>query len=81
MTDTDIVIGVDAGGSKTRVVVATSAGETLAEVVGPAAAMSPGNAEQSATVIAELVASALASGEQGDRVPRALYAGVAGTGR
>ncbi|MGI9090318.1 MAG: BadF/BadG/BcrA/BcrD ATPase family protein [Gemmatimonadaceae bacterium] len=81
MTDTDIVVGVDAGGSKTRVVVATSTGDTLAEVVGPAAAMSPGNAEHSATVIAGVVASALASAEQGDRVPRSLYAGVAGTGR
>lgn len=85
MTDTDVVVGVDAGGSKTRVVVATSTGDTLAEVVGPAAAMSPGNAEHSAAVIAEVVASALASAlasaEQGDRVPRALYAGVAGTGR
>lgn len=80
-TDTDIVVGVDAGGSKTRVIVATSAGDTLAEVAGPAAAMSPGNAEHSASVIAEVVTSALASAEQGDRVPRALYAGVAGTGR
>ncbi|MGI8509309.1 MAG: BadF/BadG/BcrA/BcrD ATPase family protein [Gemmatimonadaceae bacterium] len=77
----DFVVGIDAGGSKTRVVVATLAGEQLAEVVGPPAAMSPGNAEHSAAVIAALVASALANAEVGDRLPRALCAGVAGTGR
>lgn len=81
MTDTDIVVGVDAGGSKTRAVVASSTGEHLSEVIGAAAAMAPGNAEHSATVIADLVASALASAERSDRIPRALYAGVAGTGR
>lgn len=77
----DLVVGIDAGGSKTRVVVATLSGEPLAEAVGAAAAMSPGNAEHSAAVIAELVSSALANAEAGNRVPRALCAGVAGTGR
>ncbi|MGI8766473.1 MAG: BadF/BadG/BcrA/BcrD ATPase family protein [Gemmatimonadaceae bacterium] len=43
--------------------------------------MAPGNAGHSAMVMAGLVGSAPASAEQGDRVPRALYAGVAGTGR
>lgn len=90
MTDTDsaegsegsdLVVGIDAGGSKTRVLVATLAGEQVAEIVGGAAAMSPGNAEHTATIIAELVASALASAGAGYRIPRALFAGVAGAGR
>ena len=81
MSETDIVVGVDAGGSKTRMIVATSAGETLAEVSGGGAAMSPGNADYCAGIIATLLATALASAEQADTVPAALYAGVAGTGR
>ena len=81
MSDSEIVVGVDAGGSKTRIIVATSAGETLAEVSGGGAAMSPGNADYCAGIIATLLATALASAEQADVLPRALYAGVAGTGR
>jgi glucosamine kinase len=81
MSDAEIVVGVDAGGSKTRVIVATSDGETLAEIVGGGAAMAPGNADYCAEIIGTLVTSALMSAEQGDTVPRALYAGVAGTGR
>ena len=81
MSDTEIVVGVDAGGSKTRIIVATSAGETLAEVSGGGAAMSPGNADYCAGIISTLLATALASAEQVDTMPRALYAGVAGTGR
>lgn len=81
MSDAEIVVGVDAGGSKTRIIVATSDGETLAEIVGAGAAMTPGNADYCADVIAALVMSALANAEQSETVPRALYAGVAGTGR
>ncbi|HEY7898383.1 MAG TPA: BadF/BadG/BcrA/BcrD ATPase family protein [Gemmatimonadaceae bacterium] len=81
MSDVEIVVGVDAGGSKTRVIVATSQGETLAEIVGAGASMSPGNAEYCADIIAALVSTALESAELTTTVPRALYAGVAGTGR
>lgn len=81
MRDAEIVVGVDAGGSKTRVLVATSLGEPLAEIAGAGAAMSPGNADDCADLIAALVMSALASAEQSDTVPRVLYAGVAGAGR
>jgi glucosamine kinase len=81
MSEIEIVAGVDAGGSKTRVIVATTAGEHLAEVVAGGAAMSPGNAEEVATTIAEALASALGSAEQSGRTPRTLVAGVAGTGR
>lgn len=77
----EIVIGVDAGGSKTRVIVATCLGETIAELVGPGAPMTPGNADHCADAITALVKSAIASAEQNGAVVRALYAGVAGTGR
>lgn len=81
MSDAEIVVGVDAGGSKTRVIVATDEGETLAEIVGAGASMAPGNAEYCAEIIAALVLTALESAERSGSVPRALYAGVAGTGR
>ncbi len=81
MSDEEIVVGVDAGGSKTRVIVATTLGETLTEIVGAAAVMAPGNADCCADIIAALVTTALASAEQSAVVPRVLFVGVAGAGR
>jgi glucosamine kinase len=78
----EIVIGVDGGGSKTRVVVGTAEGEILATVDGPKSAIVPGHATDSANVIAELVVRAIAEiAQPGVVVPRVLYCGVAGTGR
>jgi glucosamine kinase len=80
-SESEIVVGIDAGGSKTRVLVASLSGEQIAEIVGPGAAMSPGNADVCADTIAAVVAAALESADATDVVPRVLYAGVAGTGR
>ena len=78
---TFIVIGVDGGGSKTRVVVADEQGTAISEVVGPASAVRPGGAEHSADVIAATVKDALASCEMSNVVPKVLCVGVAGAGR
>ena len=78
----EIVVGVDGGGSKTRVLIGTAEGEVLATVDGPKSAVVPGHAVQSADVIADLVRQGL--GEialPGAVLPRVLYCGVAGTGR
>ncbi len=78
----DILIGVDGGGSKTRVIVGTADGEELATVEGPKSAVSPGQAAHSADVIADVVRRALAEVAQpGEVLPRVLYVGVAGIGR
>lgn len=78
----EIVIGVDGGGSKTRVLVGTAEGEVLATVDGPKSAVSPGQAARSADVIADLVTRALGEiAQPGTVFPRVLYCGVAGTGR
>jgi len=78
----EIVIGVDGGGSKTRVVVGTAEGEVLATVEGPKSAVVPGRAAESADVIAALVVKAVAEiAQPGAVFPRVLYCGVAGTGR
>ena len=55
-----IVVGVDGGGSKTHVIVATPRGKVLAEVTGDASAVAPGEALGSAEVIGALVRDALA---------------------
>ena len=75
-------MGVDGGGSKTRVLVGTAEGEVLATVEGGKSAVSPGEAQRSADVIAELVTRALGEiAQPGVVFPRVLYCGVAGTGR
>jgi len=78
---TFIVVGVDGGGSKTRVIVADEDGKQLGEVVGPASAVRPRGAEHSADVIAAAVRDALASCEMTHVVPRVLCVGVAGAAR
>lgn len=75
-----VVVGVDGGGSKTHVIVADANGKELASLIGAASAVRPGDALHSAEVIGALVRDALAIAEQVDR-PRALVVGVAGVGR
>ena len=79
---TFIVVGVDGGGSKTRVIVADEHGTQLGDVVGPGSAVRPpGGAEHSAEVIAAALRDALASCEMTHVVPKVLCIGVAGAGR
>ena len=76
-----IVIGVDGGGTKTRVVVADERGQWIGDVEGPGSAVRPGKAEHSADVIATLVADALRSCEMTHVTPKVVCVGVAGVGR
>lgn len=79
---TDILIGVDGGGSKTRVLIGDDAGNELARAVGGRSAVRPGKAEDSARIIAEVVRDALAQAAlPGTLEPKVLYCGVAGIGR
>jgi glucosamine kinase len=78
---TFIVVGMDGGGSKTRVIVADDAGSQLGEVIAPGSAVRPGQAEHSADVIAAALRDALASCEMTHVVPKVLCVGVAGVGR
>ncbi len=81
MNENEMVVGVDAGGTKTRVIVASATGDVVAEASGSGAAMAPGNAEHAADVIAAVVREALSSGAVDASAVRVLCAGVAGTGR
>jgi N-acetylglucosamine kinase-like BadF-type ATPase len=75
---TRILIGADVGGSKTAVGVSDGEG-MLARAEGPGAAVRPGRALVSASIIAEVVRRALAGAGRlsGD----VLYVGAAGAGR
>ncbi|MEP6622218.1 MAG: BadF/BadG/BcrA/BcrD ATPase family protein [bacterium] len=75
---TFIVLGVDGGGSKTRVMVADETGTKLGEVVGPGSAARPGELEHSADVITATINDALASVEMMHVMPKVLCVGVAG---
>ena len=77
----EIVAGVDGGGSRTRLILATETGEELASVEGGRSAMRPGEAESSGAVIAELMREALSNAGILDAVPAMLYGGFAGVGR
>jgi glucosamine kinase len=77
----NIVVGVDGGATKTRVIVADETGAELATVSGTASAVRPGAAEHSAEVIARLVGEALAACDREGEAPAALCVGVAGVGR
>lgn len=76
-----VVVGVDGGGTKTRVLVADGRGEALGSSEGAASAVRPGAVEHSAEVIASSVRDALAAAGMPEVVPEALCVGVAGVGR
>ena len=75
------VVGVDGGGSHTRVSVADEAGHVLGAAEGPGSAVRPGAAATSAEIIAGVVREALDKAGQQPATPRVLCAGVAGVGR
>lgn len=74
-------IGVDGGGTQTRVLVTDESGREVATASGGPSAVRPGEAAHSANVIAQVVREALATSDvDGTRVRR-LLVGVAGVGR
>lgn len=78
----DVVIGVDGGGTKTRVLLADDHGAEILSIEGMGSAVrGDGGAERSAEIIATLVRDALRSSDMAHVRPRVLCAGVAGTGR
>ncbi|MEP7380371.1 MAG: BadF/BadG/BcrA/BcrD ATPase family protein [Gemmatimonadota bacterium] len=77
----NIVVGVDGGGSRTRAMVADESGKEIVTVEGGPSAVRPGEAESSADTIAATVRDALAACDMTDVVPKVLCVGVAGVGR
>lgn len=76
-----VVVGVDGGGSSTRVYVADDRAQVLFKSQGAGSAVRPGAEADSAELIAALVRNAVIDAEMGHLLPRALVVGVAGVGR
>lgn len=76
-----LIVGVDGGGTKTKVVVADESGTELGTATGGGSAARPGQTTHAAEVIAQTVTEALAACERTGEVPRVLCAGLAGAGR
>ncbi|MEN9509066.1 MAG: hypothetical protein RLZZ621_1629 [Gemmatimonadota bacterium] len=78
---TPLVVGVDGGGSHTRVLLADATGAVLARVEGAASALRPGQEAEAADVIKALIGDALAKAERTDTRPAVCVVGVAGAGQ
>ncbi|MCE2902360.1 MAG: N-acetylglucosamine kinase [Gemmatimonas sp.] len=78
---TPLVVGVDGGGSRTRVLLSDATGATLARVEGPASALTPGHEGVAADVIKALIGEALAAAERTETRPAVCVVGVAGAGQ
>jgi glucosamine kinase len=78
---TPLVVGVDGGGSRTRVLLCDATGATLARVEGPASALKPGQEGVAADIIKALIGEALASAERTETRPAVCVVGVAGAGQ
>jgi glucosamine kinase len=77
----ELVAGVDGGGSKTRLILASTTGDEIVSVEGGRSAMRPGEAEKSAATVASLLREALSAAGAADAIPTILYGGFAGVGR
>ena len=78
---TPLVVGVDGGGSRTRVLLSDAAGTVLARVEGSASALRPGEEHAAAEVIKALIGEALAAAERTESRPAVCVVGVAGAGQ
>lgn len=76
-----IVVGVDGGGSSTRVYVADEQAHVLFKATGEGSAVTPGAEADSAEILGAMVRNAVIDAEMGHLMPRALVVGVAGVGR
>jgi glucosamine kinase len=81
MTERALIVGVDGGGSKTRLIVADGTGHVLTSLSGGPSSINGDNSEASADTIAALVSDALAAAGIHNETPSVLCAGVAGAGR
>ncbi|HXY32102.1 MAG TPA: BadF/BadG/BcrA/BcrD ATPase family protein [Gemmatimonadaceae bacterium] len=78
---TALVVGIDAGGSKTRVMVADETGAVLGSADAEGSAVRPGEVDRAADVMARAMREALASAGVGRVRPQVLCVGAAGAGR
>lgn len=78
---TPLIVGVDGGGSHTRVVLADATGKVLARIEGSASALRPGQEAEAADVIKALIGEALSKADRSETRPAVCVVGVAGAGQ
>ena len=76
-----LVVGIDGGGTRTRVILADAHGNVLARTEGPGTALSPGHESAAADVIKSLIADVLAIADRSETRPAVCVVGVAGAGQ
>ncbi len=76
-----LVVGVDGGGSRTRVILADAHGTVLAKTEGAGTALMPGHETVAADTIKALIADVLATANRSDTRPAVCVVGVAGAGQ
>ena len=78
---TPLVVGIDGGGTRTRVMLADAHGTVLARTEGAGTALSPGHESAAADVIKSLIADVLAMADRSEQRPAVCVVGVAGAGQ
>ena len=78
---TPLVIGIDGGGTRTRVMLADANGVTLSRVEGEGSAIRPGHESEAADLIQRLIGEALAAAGRSETRPAVCVVGVAGAGQ
>lgn len=78
---TPLVVGVDGGGTRTRVLLADAHGTELARVEGPGTALSASTEAVAADIIKSLIGEALQKAERTESRPAVCVVGVAGAGQ
>ncbi len=78
---TPLVVGIDGGGTRTRVVLADAHGTVLAQTEGPGTALTPGSESVAADIIKSLIGEVLAKAERSETRPAVCVVGVAGAGQ
>nr|MCU0626734.1 hypothetical protein [Gemmatimonadaceae bacterium] len=76
-----VVVGVDGGGTSTRVHVADETGRLLAKLEGAGTAVRHHHEHEIAERVAEMVREALIQADMGHLLPRSVVVGLAGAGR
>ena len=76
-----LVVGIDGGGTRTRVILADANGTVLARAEGPGTALRPGEESVAADIIQSLIGEVLASAQRPDVRPAVCVVGVAGAGQ
>jgi glucosamine kinase len=76
-----LLVGVDGGGTRTRVILADGTGAVLARSEGGASALRPGHEAEAADVIQSLITAVLEMAERSGTRPAVCVVGVAGAGQ